>query len=262
MRRVRRDGSYASARDPRVHFGLGRQTEVRSLRVDWPDGRATLWQRVQARRHVTIRQTPLAGEGADVSPARRTTLPGAARGRGASGSGRRRLPPDASRRPERTGGGGRRARGGVGDRSRSAGAVRRHGRRRLAAARRVHGARLDAEPPGAGPRGAARRAADRGAHPVAAPVDDDADRQLAPRASHSRLRPLPPAERRAGADLQQRAAAARDLEHGHLWRQERGGVRPVGDLSGGAGQRDHGLGSPVHLSLPGGVAAAAHRPPG
>jgi hypothetical protein len=38
-RRVRSDGSYASANDPRVLVGLGNSTEPVRLRVRWPDGR-------------------------------------------------------------------------------------------------------------------------------------------------------------------------------------------------------------------------------
>ncbi len=38
MRRVRTDGSYCSARDPRVLFGLPAGKELRSIEVQWPDG--------------------------------------------------------------------------------------------------------------------------------------------------------------------------------------------------------------------------------
>lgn len=38
-RTVRTDGSYLSARDPRVHFGLGDLDEVSMIRIRWPDGR-------------------------------------------------------------------------------------------------------------------------------------------------------------------------------------------------------------------------------
>ena len=57
-RQVRRDGSYASARDPRVHFGLGRAASVESILVRWPDGRRARWRAVDARRHVTLRRDP------------------------------------------------------------------------------------------------------------------------------------------------------------------------------------------------------------
>ena len=37
-RRVRTDGSYLSANDPRVLAGLGAFDRVQSVRVRWPDG--------------------------------------------------------------------------------------------------------------------------------------------------------------------------------------------------------------------------------
>ena len=37
-RRVRTDGSYLSANDPRVLVGLGRATRIQTVRVRWPDG--------------------------------------------------------------------------------------------------------------------------------------------------------------------------------------------------------------------------------
>ena len=47
-RRVGTDGSYLSAHDPRVHFGLGTDAELKesppeSLSVMWPDGHKELW---------------------------------------------------------------------------------------------------------------------------------------------------------------------------------------------------------------------------
>ena len=38
VRRVRTDGSFASARDPRVHFGLGEASAPDWIEVVWPDG--------------------------------------------------------------------------------------------------------------------------------------------------------------------------------------------------------------------------------
>ncbi len=35
---VRTDGSYCSARDPRVHFGIGKTNAIKSVRIRWPDG--------------------------------------------------------------------------------------------------------------------------------------------------------------------------------------------------------------------------------
>lgn len=40
-RRVRTDGSYLSANDPRVLAGLGNATRVETVRVHWPDGKVT-----------------------------------------------------------------------------------------------------------------------------------------------------------------------------------------------------------------------------
>jgi hypothetical protein len=37
-RRVKSDGSYLSANDTRLHFGLGETTKVDAVVVQWPDG--------------------------------------------------------------------------------------------------------------------------------------------------------------------------------------------------------------------------------
>jgi hypothetical protein len=39
IRRVQTDGSYASASDPRVVFGLGGDSSAQTVRVHWPGGR-------------------------------------------------------------------------------------------------------------------------------------------------------------------------------------------------------------------------------
>lgn len=57
-RRVATDGSYASANDARVHFGLGAETTAQHVRVRWPDGheerfgplRVDAWHRLQRQR--------------------------------------------------------------------------------------------------------------------------------------------------------------------------------------------------------------------
>jgi hypothetical protein len=41
-RRVHTDGSYLTARDPRVHFGTG-QARPEALVVVWPSGRRETW---------------------------------------------------------------------------------------------------------------------------------------------------------------------------------------------------------------------------
>jgi hypothetical protein len=53
-RRVRADGSYASANDPRVLVGLGDSTERPTVRVHWPDGSGSELPEVQIDRYMTI----------------------------------------------------------------------------------------------------------------------------------------------------------------------------------------------------------------
>jgi hypothetical protein len=55
-RRVRSDGSYASANDPRVLVGLGASTEAPRVRVQWPDGRAEEWSDMPVDRWTTLKQ--------------------------------------------------------------------------------------------------------------------------------------------------------------------------------------------------------------
>ena len=53
-RRARTDGSYVSANDPRVLFGLGETASVDRVRVVWPGGRAEEWAGVGANRWTTL----------------------------------------------------------------------------------------------------------------------------------------------------------------------------------------------------------------
>lgn len=53
-RRVRSDGSYASASDSRVLVGLGASTDPISVRVTWPDGREERWAQVPIDGYVTL----------------------------------------------------------------------------------------------------------------------------------------------------------------------------------------------------------------
>jgi hypothetical protein len=53
-RRVRADGSYASANDPRVLFGLGDAGSVVRVRVQWPGGRTEEWPIEDVNRWVTV----------------------------------------------------------------------------------------------------------------------------------------------------------------------------------------------------------------
>jgi hypothetical protein len=59
-------GSYLSACDGRLHFGLGTSTSVDSVEVRWPSGRLDRWQKLAADRGYRLREgdplpQPLAG---------------------------------------------------------------------------------------------------------------------------------------------------------------------------------------------------------
>jgi hypothetical protein len=60
-RRVRPDGSYLSANDPRVLIGLGRHADVDSVVVHWPDGEVERFVPPPLKQYTTLRQ----GEGAE-----------------------------------------------------------------------------------------------------------------------------------------------------------------------------------------------------
>ena len=55
-RRAHTDGSYASANDPRVHFGLGQDPEMEAVVVEWPGGKKEMWNDVGADRIILLRQ--------------------------------------------------------------------------------------------------------------------------------------------------------------------------------------------------------------
>jgi len=55
-RRVRADGSYASASDPRVLVGLDGAAAVERVRVHWPNGRKEDWDDLPINRYTTLRQ--------------------------------------------------------------------------------------------------------------------------------------------------------------------------------------------------------------
>ncbi|MGH9837864.1 MAG: CRTAC1 family protein [Blastocatellia bacterium] len=55
-RRAHTDGSYLSASDPRVHFGLGAAAEIEAVIVQWPGGEKESWSGVKADRQITLRQ--------------------------------------------------------------------------------------------------------------------------------------------------------------------------------------------------------------
>ena len=63
-RRVRADGSYGSANDPRIVAGLGVSDMPPRVRVYWPDGRIEEWSEVPVGRYTTLREgsgTPVQG---------------------------------------------------------------------------------------------------------------------------------------------------------------------------------------------------------
>jgi hypothetical protein len=53
--RAHTDGSYLSASDVRVHFGLG-ATSTAQVLVEWPDGLKEKWEQVRADSLITLRQ--------------------------------------------------------------------------------------------------------------------------------------------------------------------------------------------------------------
>ena len=55
-RRVRSDGSYASANDPRVLVGLGDETAAPTVRVRWPNGGTEEWSDAGIDRWTTLKQ--------------------------------------------------------------------------------------------------------------------------------------------------------------------------------------------------------------
>ncbi len=50
-------GSYLSAHDKRVHFGLGREREVKLLEIRWPSGVVQTWQNVAANQIFVARES-------------------------------------------------------------------------------------------------------------------------------------------------------------------------------------------------------------
>jgi len=53
---VRSGGSYLSASDLRLHYGLGRRSRVDLIEVHWPDGRVEKIEHVPANRFVTVEE--------------------------------------------------------------------------------------------------------------------------------------------------------------------------------------------------------------
>ena len=55
-RRAHTDGSYLSANDIRVHFGLGQTPKLKGVMVEWPSGTKEVWHDVSADRILTLRE--------------------------------------------------------------------------------------------------------------------------------------------------------------------------------------------------------------
>jgi hypothetical protein len=55
-RRVRTDGSYLSASDVRLHYGLGSSTAIDAVTVQWPDGMRERFTGIAADKLVTLRR--------------------------------------------------------------------------------------------------------------------------------------------------------------------------------------------------------------
>ena len=55
-RRVRTDGSYLSANDPRVVAGLGSAIQVEAVRVRWPDGAVDEWKDLRIDQYTTLKE--------------------------------------------------------------------------------------------------------------------------------------------------------------------------------------------------------------
>lgn len=55
-RRVRSDGSYASANDPRIIVGLGDGTDPPTVRVHWPNGGLEEWQAIAVDKWTVLKQ--------------------------------------------------------------------------------------------------------------------------------------------------------------------------------------------------------------
>ena len=53
-RRVRTDGSYLSASDTRLHFGLGTSSAIDAVVIQWPDGQSERRTGIAADRRVTL----------------------------------------------------------------------------------------------------------------------------------------------------------------------------------------------------------------
>ena len=53
---ARTDGSYMSASDPRLHFGLGEATAIRGIGVEWPGGGREFFEQKRINTLVVLRE--------------------------------------------------------------------------------------------------------------------------------------------------------------------------------------------------------------
>jgi len=56
IRQARSDGSYLSANDHRVHFGLGATASIENVLVRWPSGEQERWEKPKVDQQLTLRQ--------------------------------------------------------------------------------------------------------------------------------------------------------------------------------------------------------------
>jgi hypothetical protein len=56
VRRVHSDGSYLTASDLRVHFGLNDAKAIEGVTVQWPSGEKESWSTVEVNKQITLRQ--------------------------------------------------------------------------------------------------------------------------------------------------------------------------------------------------------------
>jgi hypothetical protein len=58
VRHCHTDGSYLSASDPRVHFGLGAATAIEKVTIQWPSGKTQTLDGVTLNRYHRVTETP------------------------------------------------------------------------------------------------------------------------------------------------------------------------------------------------------------
>ena len=51
---VKTDGSYSSAHDNRVHFGLGANVDTVNLKIKWVDGKETTYKNLKTNKYYTL----------------------------------------------------------------------------------------------------------------------------------------------------------------------------------------------------------------